>query len=193
MAKRVFFSFHYQDVVDFRANAVRNHWMTKVDREEAGFFDVSVWEESRKQGDLALKRLINAALNNTSNTCVLVGSQTYLRPWVRYEVMKSFLRGNHLLAVHINCIKGKDQKLKDLGQNPFDYLGVTYSEDGRTGTLYEAVNGEWAKYEKIDDSANFSVSVLPEYRGKGFTLSHFFKLHDWVAHGGYDNFATWLK
>jgi len=24
---------------------------------------------------------------------VLVGSQTYLRPWVRYEIMKSFVRG----------------------------------------------------------------------------------------------------
>ena len=44
MAKRVFFSFHYQDVIDFRANAVRNHWLTKADLEDAGFFDVSVWE-----------------------------------------------------------------------------------------------------------------------------------------------------
>ncbi|MEF7612994.1 TIR domain-containing protein [Aquincola sp. MAHUQ-54] len=119
MAKRVFFSFHYQDVIDFRANTVRNHWMTKSDREEAGFFDASVWEESEKKGDQALKRLINGALYNTSNTCVLVGSQTYLRPWVRYEIMKSFTRGNHLLGVHINCIKGKDQKLKALGPNPF--------------------------------------------------------------------------
>ena len=29
MAKRVYFCFHYQDVIDFRANVVRNHWMTK--------------------------------------------------------------------------------------------------------------------------------------------------------------------
>ena len=44
MAKRVFFSFHYQDVIDFRANVVRQHWVTKPDREDAGFFDASVWE-----------------------------------------------------------------------------------------------------------------------------------------------------
>lgn len=44
MAKRVFFSFHYQDVIDFRANVVRNHWMTKPDREEAGYFDASIWK-----------------------------------------------------------------------------------------------------------------------------------------------------
>lgn len=49
MAKRVFFSFHYQDVIDFRANVVRNHWVTK-DREEAGYFDASIWEEAQKKG-----------------------------------------------------------------------------------------------------------------------------------------------
>ena len=29
MAKRVFFSFYYLDVIDFRANVVRQHWLTK--------------------------------------------------------------------------------------------------------------------------------------------------------------------
>ena len=48
MAKRVFFSFHYQDVIDFRANVVRNHWITKSDREDAGFFDASIWETAKK-------------------------------------------------------------------------------------------------------------------------------------------------
>ena len=30
MAKKVFFSFHYQDVIDFRANVVRNHSSFKL-------------------------------------------------------------------------------------------------------------------------------------------------------------------
>ena len=34
MLKRVFFSFHYQDVIDFRANVVRRHWMTKPAKQE---------------------------------------------------------------------------------------------------------------------------------------------------------------
>lgn len=193
MAKRVFFSFHYQDVIDFRANAVRNHWLTKDDREEAGYFDASVWEESKKKGDLALKRLINGALENTSNTCVLVGSETYLRPWVRYEILKSFKRGNHLLAVHVNCIKGKDQKFKPLGLNPLEHVGVTYSADGKTATLHEKVANKWVKYDKIDGSADFAVSAPAERRGKGFNLSRFYALHDWVEHKGYENFSNWLK
>lgn len=83
MAKRVFFSFHYKDVEDFRANVVRNHWLTS-DREICGDYDASIWEAAQKTGDVALKRLINAGLDTTSNTCVLIGSETYERPWVRY-------------------------------------------------------------------------------------------------------------
>lgn len=193
MAKRVFFSFHYQDVIDFRANTVRNHWLTKADREAAGYFDASVWEESKKKGDLALKRLINGALENTTNTCVLVGAETYLRPWVRYEILKSFKRGNHLVAVHINCIKGKDQKVKSLGLNPLEYVGVSYSDDGLTATLHEKTPNGWVKYDKIDGTADFAVKARPEHQGKGFNLSRFFKLYDWAEDGGYDNFSTWLK
>ncbi len=105
MAKRVFFSFHYQDVIDFRANVVRKHWVAKDSREEAGYFDASIWEEAKKTSDLALKRLINGALDRTTATCVLVGSETYSRRWVRYEIIKSIERGNSIFAVHINGIR----------------------------------------------------------------------------------------
>ena len=87
MARRVFFSFHYQDVIDFRANVVRNHNVTKDNN--GGFFDASIWESAKKQGDIALKRLINGSLENTSTTVVLIGSETYSRRWVQYEIMKS--------------------------------------------------------------------------------------------------------
>lgn len=193
MAKRVFFSFHYQDVIDFRANAVRNHWLTKPDRAEAGYFDASVWESAKKQGDIALKRLINGALDNTSNTCVLVGTDTYARPWVRYEILKSFRRGNHLLAVHVNSIRGKDQRTKSLGANPFEYVGVTYSVDGSTATLWEKIGGDWVKYDKLDGSPDYAVQAAEAHRGKGFNLSHFYRLYDWVGDDGYNQFSTWLK
>jgi len=112
MAKRVFFSFHYQDVIDFRANVVRQHWVTKPDREAAGFFDASVWETAKKTNSTAVKRLIHSGLEGTSVTCVLIGSETYARPWVRYEIMKSFRKGNRILAVNINSITGKDKQMR---------------------------------------------------------------------------------
>lgn len=193
MANRVFFSFHYQDVLDFRANVVRNHWVTKPDREAAGYFDASIWEDAKKSGDLALKRLINSGLSNTSNTCVLIGTNTYARPWVRYEIAKSFIRGNHLFALHINGIKDKDQRTKPYGLNPLDYLAVTYSEDGRTGTLVEYRNQKWFSYAEVDSADTFKTAAEPRRFGKTYLLSELFQTYDWVQNDGYENFQRWLR
>ena len=46
MAKRVYFAFHYQDVIDFRANVVRKHNFTSG-VEAAGYYDHSIWEVVR--------------------------------------------------------------------------------------------------------------------------------------------------
>lgn len=193
MASRVFFSFHYQDVIDFRANVVRNHWLTKPNREAAGFFDSSIWESARKQGDIALKRLINSGLDNTSNTCILIGSLTYMRPWVRYEILKSFRKGNHLFGVHINCIKAKDLTVKPQGANPLAYVGVTFSQDGNTATLWEKNANNWVQYDKIDGSANYNCKVEQQYRGKGFNLANWFSVYDWIGNDGYNSFSSWVK
>jgi hypothetical protein len=193
MGNRVFFSFHYQDVIDFRANVVRNHWVAKPNRDAAGFYDASLWEATKNQGKAALKSLINSGLNNTSNTCVLVGTLTYARPWVRYELLKSFKRGNHIFGVHINGIKDKDGNTKDLGPNPLEYVGVTYADDGTTATLWEKTGGTWIEYSEIDGFASYSVNVGNAHRGKGFNLSNFYSTYRWNADDGYENFSTWVS
>ena len=124
MARRVYFGFDYEDVADFRANVVRNHWRTKEHREAAGFFDASLWETTVSQGDLAIKRLINNGLRATSVTCILVGSETYLRPWVRYEMLKSYKKGSDLLSVHINSIPCKRRQTKPLGPDPLAFVEI---------------------------------------------------------------------
>ena len=195
MAKRVFFSFHYQDVVDFRANVVRNHWLTKPDRESAGFFDASIWEEARKTGDIALKRLINSGITGTSNTCILIGEKTYLRPWVRYEILKSVKKGQHIFGVHINGIKGKNGRTKTQGKNPLDYLAVSYSDSGKSITLMEWRNGKLINYDKIDSSATYRLeNPAPiSKRGKSFKLSALYSTYDWVGNDGYNKFSKWVS
>ena len=192
MARRVFFSFHYHDVANFRANVVRQHWVTKPDREICGYYDASIWESAQKQGDVALKRLINAGLEQTSNTCVLIGTQTYLRPWVRYELLKSFKKGNSIFGVHINSIKSKNGETKIKGANPLEYVGVSYSESGLTATLWEKGNDKWYEYTEIDGSSSYRVEVAQKYRGKGFSLSQFYNVYDWISDKGFDNFSTWV-
>ncbi len=103
MARKVFFSFHYDDVT--RANVVRNSDVI-ARRYQAGarFYDKSLWEEAKKQGSLAIKRMINGGLEGSSVTCVLIGQETWQRPWVRYEILKSMARGNGILGVDIHDV-----------------------------------------------------------------------------------------
>jgi hypothetical protein len=191
MAKRIFFSFHYQDVIDFRANVVRNHWLTKKDSEDAGFFDASIWEDAKKESDLALKRLINSGLENTSVTTVLVGSQTYNRRWVSYEIMKSMQKGKKIIAVHINSIKGKDGKTKSNGPNPLYYLGYKFSDDGNKINLYDFVEKNWVKYSDLDSYV--LNNIAPEdTRGKIYRLSNDYPIYDWVDDDGYNKFVNWV-
>lgn len=194
MAKKVFFSFDYRDVADFRANVVRQHWVTKPDRQISGYYDRSIWEAAETQGDIALKRLINAGLDGTSNICVLIGSRTHLRPWLRYELLKSFKTEKHIFGVHINSIKGKDGNTKIKGANPLDYLGVSFSDTGITVTLWEVKEVRWGEYTHIDGSSAYrrNEPVAQKYRGKFFKLSEFYSVYDWVDDDGFTNFSTWV-
>ncbi len=190
MAKRVYFAFHYQDVADFRANVVRNHnALTSADR--AGYYDASIWEEARKKGDLALKRMINSELQNTSVTAVLIGSETYSRTWVCYEIFKSIETGNDLLGIHINKIPCKDKKTKPSGPNPFQYCGLWISEDGKRGTPITYKDGQWYYFSKLD---GFPISEQASHlRGKSIPLSTWYCTYDWIDNNGYENFKNWIQ
>lgn len=196
MAKRVFFSFHYQDVVDFRANVVRNH--DAIRGNQAGYFDKSIWEEARKDSPIALKRMINEALIGTSVTCVLIGSETYQRPWVIYEIFRSIYKGNALIGVHINNISCKNGKKKSKGSNPFSSLGVFFSEDSINFAFVNRVGNEWHYWTEIESRRFHKNSYFPKetaakYANKILTLSNVFEVYDWIDDDGYENFESWIS
>jgi len=189
MAKRVYFAFHYQDVIDFRANVVRKHNFAEG-VESAGYYDHSIWEDAKKSSPSALKRLINAELEGTTVTAILIGSNTWARRWVRYEIFKSVERGNRVLGIHVNCIRGKDEKAKPLGPNPFDYLGLEFSSDSThvKPTVWD--NGGWFYYGDLDP---YSPARQPNpNRGTHIQLSRWCPVYDWVRDNGYKNFNSWI-
>jgi hypothetical protein len=122
MVRRVFFSFHYERDI-WRANVVRNSWVTK-DREAAGFWDASLWEAAKKKGEDAIRKMIEDGLKNTSVTAVLIGKETSSRKWVRYEVQRSREEGKGLLGVYIHGIGDKDGHTDDKGDALFGEIGT---------------------------------------------------------------------
>jgi hypothetical protein len=192
VARRTFFSFHYQADVT-RAWVVRNSWVTKVgqgEREDAGFFDSSVFEATQRVSDEALKRFLREGLNNTTVTCVLVGSQTTLRRWVRYEIFRSFIRGNGLFAVRIHSIAGFNRMPSVIGPNPFD--DVAFAVDGDQLRFKEYTTSGWQP--ATDVGAMALSDVVYNLRGlTNHTLSNVFPIYEWDANNGYDNLGKWVE
>jgi len=117
MARRAFFSFHYERDV-WRAGQVRNSWVTK-DRESAGFWDAAAWEEVKKRGDGAIEKWIDDQLAGTSVTVVLIGAETASRPYVGYEIKASHNKGNGMLGIYIHNLKDTNARTDVKGANPF--------------------------------------------------------------------------
>ena len=145
MARRVFFSFHYERDI-WRTGQVRNSWVTKPNREAAGFWDSASWEEVKKKGDEAIKQWIRHQLDGTSVTVVLIGPETAQREYVQYEIKQSWVKKNGLIGVYIHRMKDKDGNTESAGPNPFTAIGYqnikTYDWVNDNG--YENL-GDWVE------------------------------------------------
>ncbi|CAM4378959.1 hypothetical protein F901_00081 [Acinetobacter dispersus] len=111
MARKVFFSFKYDDVA--RAMIVRNSSVTK---NFAGFIDKAEFEEVERKGNAAIKKWIDEQLEGTTVTVVLVGENTNKSKWVQYEIDQSIKRGNGLIEINISQINA-------LGKGTSDFCG----------------------------------------------------------------------
>ncbi len=191
MTNQVFFSFDYQDVIDFRANVVRNHWCTKTMKEKVDFLDASIWESEKVTEEYTLKKIINVALQETNVTVVLIGSETYKRRWVRYEMVRSLVQGNKLIAVHINSIKDKYGNTKPLGPNPLDYVAYMKYKKKKV-SFFECKNDRWLNYKDYIPFTLENSDIFP-IQNEMCPLSLHFPVYDWVLDVGYHNFSQWIK
>jgi hypothetical protein len=153
MVRKVFFSFHYDNDV-WRANVVRNSWVTKPDTASAGFMDAADFEELKKKGEATVKRWIDDQMNGTSVTVVLIGSETIERPFVRYEIEKSFERGNGILGIYI------------------DQIGDSKGNKSARGSIYGLELG------KNSDSTTVYFSTYPVY--EWVSQNGYANLGEWV-------------
>jgi hypothetical protein len=141
MARKVFFSFKYEDVS--RAMVVRNSWVTQG-KEAAGFIDAADFEELEQEGDDAIESWIDGQLDGTTVTVVLVGADTCGSKWVKYEIKRSKELGHGLLGIDISKIKDLSGETSErCGQIPTGYSFYLWNkEDG-----YDNM-GDW-----IEDAA----------------------------------------
>lgn len=123
--RKAFFSFHFDDIM--RVNNVRNAWkITHPDSSSnRSFYDSSLWEARKLTNPESIKQIIRAGVLGTSAVCVLAGSWTWDRRWVKYEIARAIIDDRGLLTVHINNVNHHQTKgPHPLGRNPLAHMGI---------------------------------------------------------------------
>jgi hypothetical protein len=185
---RVYFS---HDLDEPRAEVVRRHWLSRPDREDAGFFDALTWGDATMAGPATIRRLLAGALENTSVTCVLIGPETAGRRWVRYEIVESIQRRNLLIGVHISAIPDHARRAVARGKNPFEELAIAVADDGQSVRVLHYREHAWMIYQ---DNHGWKLArpAAEHRRGKRYQLSSLYSVYDWVADNGPANFEQWI-
>jgi hypothetical protein len=204
--RKAFFSFHYDDIM--RVNVVRNAW--KIDHPDTdtmrSFQDSSLWESRKLEGDDAVKRLIREGVEYTSAVCVLIGTETWVRRWVRYEIARAIIDGRGLLGVHLNSIRHHHtQTPHTRGLNPLDFMAVGKVQEAVLSTpryyLYEkqalpnGIGGyrwAWNRYSDHTTSVSLSSWLADPAPGYVTPLSQNATVYDYIADDGHKNIGSWI-
>jgi hypothetical protein len=82
------------------------------------------WESVKRGGDQAIQRWIDDQLKYRSCTVVLIGSGTYGRKWINYEIEKSWKEKMGLVGIYIHGLKDSVGFQSQQGANPFTWFNL---------------------------------------------------------------------
>lgn len=119
MKRQVFYSFHFKNDA-WRAGQVRNIGVVEGNKPVSE----NEWEEVKKKGKSNIENWINNQLKYKNCTIVLIGSETYSREWVKYEIKRSWETGKAMFGIYINKLKDANGHTDIKGKNPFAYFSI---------------------------------------------------------------------
>jgi hypothetical protein len=204
--RRAFFSFNFDDV--WRVNNVRNAWkITHPDSaENRSFRDSSLWEARKLESADAIKNLIRAGVLYTSAVCVLAGSMTWDRRWVRYEIARAIIDGRGLLTVHLNNLPHHRTKtVHPRGRNPLEHMGIAKLQRSSLSSPKYFLYEMWFKSDgrggQVPNWKPYIDYMLPVKKPAWLTdpgVDHVMPLsvdtaeYDYLLDHGHRNIGSWI-
>ena len=151
MARKVFFSFHY-DRDHWRASQVRNMGVV----EKNPLASDNEWEAITSGGTAAIEKWINEQMSDRTCAIVLIGANTAGRKWINYEIVKAWNDGKGLFGIYIHKLKNKDGIQTTKGRNPFDE--VTFSGGAALSTVVPAYDPLGAQSTDVYAYISYNLS-----------------------------------
>ncbi|MGL5268807.1 MAG: TIR domain-containing protein [Spiroplasma sp.] len=115
--KKAFFSFYYDDD-SWRAQMIRN--MGKVTGND--ILEPNDWEQVKRNGKQAIENWIKKQINASDVVIVLIGTNTYKREWVLYEIQYALENNKKVIGIHIHNLKDSNGQTAVKGQNPIQLV-----------------------------------------------------------------------
>lgn len=154
MARRVFFSFHYERDVR-RIQQVRNSWVVREKGDSQPFYDGADFEDAKRRAG-GIQNWIEEQLKGCSVTAVLFGAETYNREWVKYEIKRSYELKMGIVAIDIHNVRDPLKGVDRAGQNP---LELWRAGDKPFTSLYRT-------YDWVRDDGYNNIGGWVEYAAK---------------------------
>ena len=164
MARRTFYSFHYQPD-HWRASQIRNMGVIDGNRPCSD----NDWESVTKGGDAKIKEWIADQMSGKSCVVVLIGANTANRKWINHEIIKGWDDGKGVVGVYVHNLLHSDSTKASRGANPFAYIG--YANTGRMlSSIVKAYDPPYTDskqvYAYINDNLASWVDEAAEIRSK---------------------------
>lgn len=122
--RKIFYSFHFDNDV-MRVQQVRQMGVVEGNTP----VNPNTWEEVKRKGEKSIENWIEDNMHGKSCVVVLIGTDTYKRPWVKYEIQKAWKDGKGLLGIHIHNLTCPNNGKCAKGTNPFD--SFEFKEGGK--------------------------------------------------------------
>lgn len=136
MARRCFFSFHYEPD-NWRASTVRNIGAIEGNQPARD----NDWEQIAHgpNHDQRISQWIAEQMRGRTCTVVLVGQNTAGRKWINYEIIRSWNEKMGVVGIRIHGLQNRLQQISSAGANPFD--AITHGPSQRLlSTLVKCYN-----------------------------------------------------
>ncbi|SDF39466.1 TIR domain-containing protein [Dyella sp. 333MFSha] len=108
----VFYSFHFANDV-MRVQLIRNMGVISGDVP----VEPNTWEELKRK-DKGVEKWIDDQMKDVDAVVVLIGSETSMRPWVKYEIQRALELEKPLLGIYIHNLKSGNEGVSTKGANP---------------------------------------------------------------------------
>lgn len=159
MAKRqIFYSFHFGNDV-MRVQQVRNIGVIEGNEPVSP----NDWETVKRGGDKAVETWIDNNMKNKSTVVVLVGEETYKRPWVKYEIQKAWEDNKGVLGIYIHNLNCPNNGICNKGNNPFDYFTLG---DKKLSSILKCYDPGADAYNGIKDNIEAWIEEAIKIRAK---------------------------